>query len=259
MNKNKVIKILYNNENNENEMKSDLIITRFKTEPIIGTKSTFDPKTFFGSKMIDIEDEIIIDDSKIQFSELYDNSGENTNTNGYQYYDDIDFLEKISLVELTETKNKFHNIILLSQSDIDLQNNTNWNILISWKEILSEYLFYRLKEARTFKAIKYTDVLSENINLYIKSYIKNNILTRYQFGELKMYVEYFILDDEDIEKEPMLLFNPKFTADVKKEENLISNVNATVFDTIINVNYKQTESTQTKIFNYYFDLVLTKI
>ena len=238
-------------------MKSDLIITRFKTEPVIGTKSSFDPKTFFGSKMIDIEDEIIIDDSEIQYSEIQDTG--NTNVNGYQYYNDIDFLEKILLEELTKTKDKFHNIILLSQNTIDLQNNTNWNILISWKDMLSEYLFYRLKEARTFKAIKYTDVLSENINLFIKKYIEVNILNRYQFSELKLYVEYLELDDDDINKDPNLLFNPLFTTDVRKDENLITNVNATVFDTIINVNYKQTDSSQNKKFNYYFDLVLTKI
>jgi len=238
-------------------MKSDLIITRFKTEPVIGTKSSFDPKTFFGSKMIDIEDEIIIDESNIQYSETQ-NTG-NTNSNGYQYYNDIDFLEKILLVELTETKDKFHNIILLSQTTIDLQNNTNWNILISWKDILSEYLFYRLKEARTFKAIKYTDVLSENINLFINKYIEVNILNRYQFSALNLYIEYLELDDDDINKDPNLLFNPVFTTDVKKDENLITNVNATVFDTIINVNYKQTESSQNKMFNYYFDLVITKI
>ena len=238
-------------------MKSDLIITRFKTEPVIGTKSSFDPKTFFGSKMIDIEDEIIIDESNIQYSETQ-NTG-NTNSNGYQYYNDIDFLEKILLVELTETKDKFHNIILLSQTTIDLQNNTNWNILISWKDILSEYLFYRLKEARTFKSIKYTDVLSENINLFINKYIEVNILNRYQFSALNLYIEYLELDDDDINKDPNLLFNPVFTTDVKKDENLITNVNATVFDTIINVNYKQTESSQNKMFNYYFDLVITKI
>jgi len=54
-------------------MKSDLIITRFKTESIMGTKETNDTKTFFGSKMVDIDDIITIDESNIQYSELFKN------------------------------------------------------------------------------------------------------------------------------------------------------------------------------------------
>ena len=65
-------------------MKNDLIITRFKSEPIIGTKSYYEPRTFFGSKMINVENTIIIDEKTIQYSEINDN----TNNNGYQYYND---------------------------------------------------------------------------------------------------------------------------------------------------------------------------
>lgn len=238
-------------------MKSDLIITRFKTEPIIGTKSSYEQKTFFGSKMIDVEDEIIIDESSIQYSEIF-NTG-NTNDNGYQYYEDIDNLEKIYLVSLSYTKYIYHSIDLMAQSDMDLQNNTNWTLLISWKDILTDYLFYKLKEVRTFKCIKYTDVLSENINLYIRDYIKNNLLNRYQFTKLNLYVEYLPLDTENINVRPNLQFDPTFTENVKSDANLITNVNATVYNDIIDVKYKQTQSSKTSKFNYYFDIVLTKI
>lgn len=238
-------------------MKSDLIITRFKTEPIIGTKSVTEPKTFFGSKMIDIEDQIIIDESNIQYSEIF-NTGE-TNNNGYQYYNDIDYLEKTYLVNLSYTKYSYHSMDLMSQTDMDLQNNTNWTLSISWKEILIDYLFYKLKEYRTFKCIKYTDILSENINLYIRDYIKTNLVNRYQFSKLILYIEYLPLDNDDINIKPNLQFDPIFTVDVKKDINIIKNVNATVFDELISVKYKQTQSSKTTKFNYYFDLVLTKI
>jgi len=238
-------------------MKSDLIITRFKTQPIVGTVSPYEQKTFFGSKMIDIEDEIIIDESNIQYSEIF--NSENSNNNGYQYYEDIDNLEKIYLVNLSYTKYIHHSIDLMSQSDMDLQNNTNWTLLISWKDILTDYLFYRLKEVRTFKCIKYTDVLSENINLYIREYIDKNLLNRYQFSKLNLYIEYLPLDNDNINIKPNLQFDPLFTVNVKKDTNLITNVNAIVYDDIIDVKYKQTQSSKTYKFNYYFDIVLTKI
>jgi len=239
-------------------MKSDLIITRFKTEPIIGTKETNDVKTFFGSKMVDVEDVIIIDDSKIQFSEYF-KTGTTENNNGYQYYNDIDNLENIYLVNLIDIKFNNHNVNLVSQSTIDLKNNTQWTINISWKNILREYIYYQLKNRRTFKCIKYTDVLSENINLFIRNYIEDNLVNRYQFSQLNFYVEYIDLNMGDEYNNPQLLFNPIYTIDVKKDANLIKNTNSTVFDETLIVNYKQTEPSTKMKFNYYFELIMTKI
>lgn len=238
-------------------MKSDLIITRFKTQPIIGTKESNDTKTFFGSKMVDIEDTITIDDSKIQYSELF--KTDMTDNNGYQFYKDIDNLESIYLINLTDVKKDYHTITLVSQAVIDLTNNTQWNISINWKDILRDYMFYKLKNRRTFKCIKYTDVLSENINLFIRDYIIDNLLNRYQFTQLNFYVEYVDLQTGDEFSEPNLLFDPIFTIDVKKEENSIKNVNSTLLNDLLLINYKQTQSSANKKFNYYFDLIFTKI
>ncbi len=205
-------------------MKSDLIITRFKTQPIIGTKETNDTKTFFGSKMVDIEDTITVDNSTIQYSEVYKTG--TTENNGYQYFQDIDNLESIYLVDFTNVKFDNHTITLVSQSTIDLKNNTQWQISINWKTILREYMFYHLKNRRTFKCIKYTDVLSENINLFLRKYITDNLLNRYQFTQLNFYVEYIDLQTGDEHTAPHLLFDPIFSVDVKKDINLIKNVNA---------------------------------
>jgi hypothetical protein len=238
-------------------MKSDLIITRFKTQPIIGTKESNDTKTFFGSKMVDIEDTITIDNTEIQYSELFRTG--TTDNNGYQYYRDIDNLESIYLVNLTDVKDNYHTITLVSQSVIDLTNNTQWTISIKWKDILRDYMFYKLKNRRTFKCIKYTDVLSENINLFIRDYIVDNLLNRYQFSQINFYVEYVDLQVGDEFSDPNLVFDPLFTIDVKKDENSIKNVNSTLSDDLLLINYKQTQSSSNKKFNYYFDLIFTKI
>ena len=238
-------------------MKSDLIISRYKTEKIIGTKSSFDSRTFFGSKMIDIEDSITIDDRLIQYSEVFDT--DDKRNNGYQYYSDLDNVEKIYLVSLFDVKNDYHTVTLGSQSDIDLRLNTNWTILINWEDVLIEYIYLKLKESRTFKTIKFENVLSENINLYIRKYIENNLISRYGFNSINFYIKYFDLDDGDEDKDPNLVFNPIFDASIKSDENQVKNVNTTLFPTLLNVQYKQTESSQFKKFHYYFDLIIDKV
>ena len=42
-------------------MKSNLILAQYQTTPVIGTFSTLEDKTFLGSKMLEIEDSIIIE------------------------------------------------------------------------------------------------------------------------------------------------------------------------------------------------------
>lgn len=237
-------------------MKNDLIITRFKTEPTVGTKNAYDPKTFFGSKMVDVEDNIIIDDINIQYSEIFNN--EKPENNGYQYFEDLDKLERLILQNLSDLKLNKHTINLVSQSTVDLQNNTQWTLYIDWKDILIEYIFYQLKNRRTFKCVKFDNILSENINYYIREYIKNNLLNRYNFSELKFYIKYYDLDGGDENIDPNLLFNPIFDPELKTDDNLVKNINVININDKLTVNYKQTESSGSKKFNYYFDLFFVK-
>lgn len=238
-------------------MKSDLIILKYKTENVIGTKSSYDTKTFFGSKMIDIEDSIMIDNSYIQYSEVYDISDKKNN--GFQYYIDVDNLEKQYLIYLDDLKNSNSSISLVSQPLIDLSINTQWLLKINWKNILIEYLFYRLKESRVFKSIKYTDLLTENINYFIHKYIENNLINRYQFTNIDLYIEYSDLDQQDKDIDAKLSYNPIYDPSIKSSVNVISNVNLTELIDTLNINYKQTDSSKNKMFKYYFDLYITRI
>ena len=207
--------------------------------------------------MIDIENSIIIDNSHIQYSEVYDIVDKKNN--GFQYYDDINNLEKQYLVYLDDLKNTNNTISLLSQSPIDLSINTNWLLTINWKTILTEYLFYKLKESRVFKSIKYTDLLTENVNYFIHKYIENNLLDRYQFTTIDMYIEYSDLDQQDKNIDVKLSYTPIYDPTIKSSVNLIANVNLIELTDILNINYKQTDSSKNKMFKYYFDLYITRI
>lgn len=238
-------------------MKSDLIISRYKTECVIGTKSSFDARTFFGSKMIDIEDNISIDDSSIQYSEV--SGADDKREDGYQYYIDADEVEKYFLIDLNTIKINNYSITLSSQHDIELKTITKWNINIKWKNILVDYIFLKLKEARTFKAIKYSDVLNENINIYIKSYITDNLLSRYNFESIDFYIKYVDLENGNEHTTPNLSLNPVYDATIKSVENKIQNLNNVVFSDYLDISYNQTESSKNKTFHYYFELNMVKI
>lgn len=238
-------------------MKNNLIISKYKTEEVQGTKSVYDNRTFFGSKMIELEDDITIDNFIIQYSEVYDTL-DKRNT-GYQYYNDINNIERKYLIFLDKLKNNNQIITMLSQNLVDLTVNTNWLLIIDWKTILTDYLFYKLKEARTFKTIKYNDTTKENINLYIYDYIEHNLLSRYDFKSIDLYVEYFKLDQNDKEIDVKLSYNPIFDVSVRKTENKIANMNSTKFTDKISLNYKQTKTSEKYMFKYYFDLYLTRI
>ncbi|MFW6226295.1 MAG: hypothetical protein ACOC3V_05000 [bacterium] len=238
-------------------MKNDLIITRFKTETMVGTMNPKDVKTFFGSKMVNIEDTINIDNSEIQYSEVFDIDFEENN--GYQYFDDFNNVENIYLINLYDVKRTNQNISLVQQSSIDIRNNTQWRIDINWKNILSDYIFYKLKNRRTFKSIKYTDVLNENINLFIRDYIKDNLINRYEFSEIRFYVKYYDLEEGDEFRDPNLLFTPNFVNDIKEDKYFVKNINTNIIDNILRVNYKQVQPSTDKKFNYYFDLIFRKI
>lgn len=238
-------------------MKNNLIISKYKTEKVPGTKSIYDNRTFFGSKMIELEDDIIIDNYIIQYSEVYDvNDKKNT---GFQYYKDNNNVERNYLIFLDNIKNNNQTITMLSQNLVDLKVNTNWLLIIDWKQILKDYLFYKLKEARTFKTVKYSDTTKENINLYIYDYIEQNLLSKYDFKSIDLYVQYFELDQNDKDIDVNLSYNPTFDVNVRKEENKIANMNSTKFTDKISLNYKQTKSSEIYVFKYYFDLNLTRI
>ena len=235
-------------------MKSNLILKKFKTNSIPGTMNQKEIKTFFGSKMLYIEDIVKINNDSIKFSQT---------NNGFQYYDksitnlEIDYSENIS-----DLKNNNHTISLINQNDLTLTDNTNWKININGVNILKDYLFFKIKQQRVFKNIYVSDVLHDNINNSIYEYITLNVLNRYKLDKIEFYVQYYDINKQTVFSDILLQYNPKFNVNVYKKENLI---NMTIvgydphkFNDII-IQYNQSKPSTQFSFNYYFDLIFNKI
>jgi len=245
-------------------MKSDLIIRKFDTETVVGTKTPIECKSFFGGKLIDIEDEIIINNISIQYSEVVDKV--NLQNDHYQNYSINNAIipETQILKSLDDIKLANHSVDIYSQVE---SRNTNfeWSFVIDTRNILKEYLFLRLKESRVFKCIKSTDLIERNINDFIYNYITNNLLDRYNLYRIDFFVEYFNVSEvSNLYDKNKLIKNPNFNKGVFFLENLNTNINIITPDYLSNLDpvkmiFNQTKDYTQYKFDYYFTVIYKKI
>ena len=241
-------------------MKSNLMLKKFSTNTVPGTMNQKELRTFFGGKVMHLEDIISINDDTINFSHVVGDYN-----NGYQYFDIStipDDWETYFSENLTDLKFNNQTISLLSQNSATMLNNTKWQIVINGSSILRDYLYFRLKEQRVFKMINANELYSNNINSAIYDYVNKNIFSRYRLEKVTFYVKYYDIKNQNIYSNIKLQYNPKFDVDVYDSVNL---ANANIigfdpykFDSII-LQYNQIKSSSQYSFDYYFDLTFSKI
>lgn len=240
-------------------MKENLMLKKYITEPANGTFNLLEKTTFFGSKMIDIEDSIIINDAAIDYFQYSNNLESN---DGYQYYVLNNFLETFFLLDLVQIKYDNHTISKGQQIEQSNLFNTKWIITLDIKTILREYLFAKIKNERTFKSLKYYNFLNNNINESIRQYINLNILDRYQFEKIDFYIKYIDIKNNSLYNGSTLKqFDPQYDSSIELASNKVSNIeisNINLLNTI-NINYSQTKPSDNYKFDYYFNIYYTKI
>jgi hypothetical protein len=253
-------------------MKENLILKKFKKENVNGTFNLLEDKTFFGTKVMEIENFIDVKNIGIQYFQYFYNiidindltEVEKAKNNGYQYNEINEFLESFFLLDVVDLKLNNHTIINQSTSTLN-QFNTKWTIDINIKNILTQYLFAKIKERRTFKSIRYENLLNKDINDSIINYIELNLLDRIKFDSLTFYVKYTDISDNSIfGNETLKQFDPIFKSDIDNIENIDNNINVQVNDFIdplsnVSINYLQKKSSSQYKFDYYFDIHYVKI
>jgi len=254
-------------------MKDNLILKKFKTENVNGTFNLLEEETIFGSKVMDIEDNIFINDEGIKYYQYYYNiidpndlSGQTlAKNNGYQFFDVDVYNETFNILDLVELKYNNHTIIQSQQTDVDKKNNTKWIIDINARKILREYLFAKIKERRTFRSLRYTNFLNNDINKSIYDYIDMNINDRYAFNYIEFFVKYTDIKNNTIYSNTTLKqFDPTFANYIESVENKNTSVNVEVSNLIdplsnIKINYFQTKPSTNYKFDYYFNIYFKKI
>jgi hypothetical protein len=234
-------------------MKSDLMLSKFQTANVSGVFNLIEQKTYFGSKIIKLEDYVSIENQKIQYSEIFNDT--NFLYNGYQYFDYQSYRgEKLYLKKLTDIKKKYTTIELITKDTV-YKNNTEWELTIDYTSILREYLFLKLKQNRIFKCVRPQDLLNKNINESIYSYIDFNLIDRFNFDKLVLYIQYYNIDNNNsYHYDPYLMFNPQYNEKINIDTNVVNSVNLSYRNNNIVVLYNQNKNYEAYKFDYYFDI-----
>ena len=229
-------------------MRRSYISPEYQTKAVYGTLNMLEESTFFGAKMLEIEDSISIDVLDIIYYQ---------NQNNEQL--DLSIESSFASIVYSSKDNKEINHTLVldpSQPKFQMDNNTRWILTIDLKTIITDYLFATLKKYRTFEGIKNDMNIYANTDTAIKSYINYNILNRYRYKSIQLYVNYV-----DLRNQSTLRYNNEWNKNTIAISNLLTKLQTeTEFDeSSIKVTFNQEKPSSTYRFDYYFNIYYKKI
>ena len=232
-------------------MRRTYISPEFEYKKVFGTFNMKEEASFFGSKMLEIEDTLDLTDQSLVYYQ---------NPNSEQL--DLD-IEKLTLPIVYSISEDFKANQTLqiddSQSEFQKNSNTRYILTINLATILENYLFATLKQYRTFEGISNSMCYSGDVNFSMKQYILKNIVDRYKFNRIELFLNYVDLRDQNIRR-----YNNTWAANpstVGVDSNKIKNLQTeTEYDfSSIRVIFNQQKSSQLFSFEYYFKLYWEKL
>jgi hypothetical protein len=241
-------------------MKRTYISPEFEYTKVDGTYSMKEQRSFFGSKMLEVEDLIEIKSQDIIY---------NQSTTKEQFNLNTELLLPSIIYSPLDDKNVNHTIRFDdTQSNFDSINFSKWIIDIKVQDILKNYIFSRLKESRVFNGIESEKTKLKNIDLSIYEYINLNILDRYQLKDVKLYLTYnSLLEDGNYQSIVSGHTNTVSDTFVASNGNIwdengnieTKTQSKRIDDNKLEVKFTTTEKRSLYNFGYYYDLYFEKI
>jgi len=232
-------------------MRRTYISPEFNYNRVFGTFNMREESTFFGSKMLEIEDTLNLHNQGIIY---YQNSNS----------EQIDISIGTSLTPIVYSINddkKINHTLIIDDSQSESQRNTQTRYImnIDLKIILKNFLFATLKQYRTFEGVRNKMCYSGDVNTSIKDYIEKNIVDRYKFDRVELFLKYVDLRDQNVRR-----FNNIWaidTDDVSNSEYQLKRFQTeTDFnDSTVKLTFNQEQSSQIYSFEYYFKLFWSKL
>lgn len=229
-------------------MRRSYISPEYQNKAVQGTLNMLEESTFFGAKMLEVEDSIKVENQDIIYyqtidGEQIDFSIESSSTS-YVYSSSID-------------KSRNHTLIIdPTQAKYQLDSNTRWILNIELNTILTNYLFAILKKYRTFEGVKNDTTKYNDVNVAILNYIQYNVLNRYKYSGIELYVNYIDLRDQNI-----LKYNNIWSDKIiNNNYKLIKLQSDLQFDgSSIKISFNQEKPSSDYKFEYYFNILFEKI
>jgi len=229
-------------------MRRTYISPEYQNRAVYGTLNMVEESTFFGAKMLEVEDTISIDNQDIIYYQKL---------NGEQL--DFSIESSLSSIVYSSSTNKLNNHTLeldTTQPKYQLDNNTSWILTIDLKTIITDYLYATLKRYRTFEGVKNEMTMFNDVNVGVRNYIQSNVLNRYKFKSIELYVRY-----QDLRNQSLLRYKNKWDNNIiNPTYKLIKFQTETEFDeSSIKITFNQEKPSNTYSMDYYFNILFEKI
>ena len=229
-------------------MRRSYISPEFDHNNLYGTFNMVEESNFFGAKMLEIEDYVYLYTQNIIYYQ---------NSTGEQIDLSSESILESTVYSTSDSKKKYHTLTLdETQSSYTKDNATRWILNIGLSSILSDYLYAELKKSRTFEGIRNNMTVNNDVNSALKNYITNNVMNRYKFSRIELFIEYKDLRSNNLLK----LTNNWDYLTYKAETQLTKFETETQYDgSVIRVMFNQENPSTLYNFNYYFNILFEKI
>lgn len=229
-------------------MRRTYISPEYKKTETYGTFNMIEESNFFGSKMLEVEDTIFVESQSIIYYQR--SNGEQT---------DLSVESSLNSIIYSSFKDKEINHTLVldeTQSSYQKDNSTTWILNIELKSILSSFLFATLKRYRTFEGMKIQMTKTHDVDSSIKEYINENVINRYKFKSLDIYINF-----KDLKNQNVLRYKNTWSQLAYKPENKFSKYQKDLsFDySKIKIIFNQDKNSKDYTFEYYFNILFEKI
>ena len=229
-------------------MRRDYISPEYKSVRVYGTFNMLEESNFFGSKMLEIEDSIIISNQEIIYYQ---------NENGEQIdYSIESSLQSYNYSAITD-KQVNHTLVIDNTQPLYQKNeNTRWILTLDLEKIITNYIFANLKKYRTFEGVKKDMTIYDDVNVAISNYINFNVYNRYKVETIDLYVTYNSLRNQNI-----LKFKNTWNRNVENSENKLTRVQTEYFsnNSKVRLIFNQEKPSKEFSYNYFFNVNLTKL
>jgi hypothetical protein len=203
---------------------------------------------FFSAKMLYIEDSIYISNQNIIYYQK---------ATGEQL--DLSIESSLPTQVYSASDNmKSHQTITIDPSQLSYQKdgNTKWILNIDLKSILSDYLFAIMKRYRSFEGVSNSITKNNDVNTALKEYISNNVLNKYKFSRIDLYLSY-----KDLMNQNVLRYVNTWNPNIISNSNLLTKIQKDLAydDSQIKVYFSQEKSSSQYNFDYYFNIFFERI
>jgi len=229
-------------------MRRNYISPEFEHKEVYGTYNMVEESNFFGAKMLEIEDTILINNQNIIYYQM---------PNGEQLDLSVENTLQSYVYSASSDKQKNHILTIdPTQTEYTKENLTSWTLDLNIKGMLANYLFAELKTWRTFEGIR-TNMNSYNdVNAAINNYINYNVIDRYKLSSIDLYLRY-----KDLRSQNLLRYknswNPEIISPTTRFTKFQSEMSVDGGYAKVTFNQQQPSSSYT--FEYFFNLYFEKL